>query len=476
MVLKVFNTLSRKKEIFTPLSKNEVKFYSCGQTVYDDLHIGNARTYSNWDIVTNYLRWKGYNVVHVQNFTDVGHLTDDADSGDDKIEKRAKERKINPYELVDSQIRKYYLDTDELNIKRANIMPRATCVIPEMIEMIKVLLEKGYAYIVGENVYFDTSKFKNYGQLAKLKLDEKSIKNRVCVDKNKKNCFDFALWLSAKKKDGKLHLMNWGSPWGKGYPGWHIECSVMAKKFLGNIIDIHAGGIDHIPVHHTNEIAQSEAANGVKFANYWLHSEFITIDGEKMSKSKGNFYTARELIDKYGAMNVRYVLSNSHYRKSIDFKEELFENAKNNLEKLNNVLIDLSQKNSFGKNDFNKEIKELINEFTIAMDDDFNTSQAMKAIQEFVKKINKELDNLSKKGAIESIKIINELLGVLGLKLTTKTSDGDFDKIMKTMIKLRNELRKDKNYKMSDLIRDELGKLNIELKDDKEGTKWFVKK
>ncbi|MBN1923748.1 MAG: cysteine--tRNA ligase [Nanoarchaeota archaeon] len=473
MVLKIYNTMTRKKEAFKPIKKDVVTFYSCGQTVYDDLHIGNARAYSNWDVVTRYLRWKKFNVLHVQNFTDVGHLTDDADTGEDKIEKRAKERKINPWELVDTQIRKYYKDADELNIARANIMPRATSVIPEMIELIEKLFKKGYAYKSGGNVYFNTAKFKNYGKIAMLKLDKNKSKARVAEDKNKKNYFDFALWLSAKKGK-KMHVMNWDSPWGRGYPGWHLECSVMAMKFLGDTIDLHAGGIDHIPVHHTNEIAQSEAATGKKFVKTWLHGAFITIKGEKMSKSKGNFYTARELIDKWGASVVRYALVNTHYRKTVDFTEELLENAKNNMDKISNVLELLNNKKDYGKTELDEEEKNIKKLFAEAMNDDFNTSQALLAVHDFIKSVNKNINELSKKSALQAKGLILELLGVLGLNPENKTITDKTEKVMNLIIKVREELRKEKNYKLSDKVRDDLKREGIILNDDSEKTTWSL--
>lgn len=471
MSLIIYNTLTRKKEEFTPIKKGEVSFYSCGQTVYDDLHIGNARAYSNWDIVTRYLEYKGYHVLHVQNFTDVGHLTSDADTGEDKIEKRAAERKINPWELVDRQIERYYIDTDELNIKRPNIMPRATSVIPEMIELVEKLIKKGYAYEIKGNVYFDSSKFKNYGELAQLKLKEEEAKPRVIEDPNKKHYFDFALWLSANK-EGKMHVMNWSSPWGKGYPGWHLECSVMAMKFLGETIDLHAGGVDHIPVHHTNEIAQSEAATGKKFVNYWLHGEFVTVNGEKMSKSKGNFFLARDLIKKWTSPVVRYVLVNTHYRKRVDFTDELFTNAKNNLEKIYELFNKLDNLEKFGKKELNKEIDSLKKSFEEAMDDDFNSSQALLAIHEFIKTVNTSISELSKTAAEKAKATIVELLNVLGIKIEAK-KESNIEPVMEVIIDLRNKLREKKDYETSDYLRESLRKIGLELKDDKGKTVWI---
>ncbi len=471
MALKIYNTMSRKKEAFKPLKPKEVRIYTCGQTVYDDLHVGNARTYSNWDVIVRYLRWRGYDVFHVQNFTDVGHLTDDADEGEDKIEKRARLRRIEPMELVDQQIRKYWRDIDELNIHRPNISPRATGHIIEMQDLIKVLLEKGYAYIVEGNVYFDTSKFKNYGKLARLSLKDLKAGARVEVDPRKKHPRDFALWLKAPPN----HIMKWTSPWSVGYPGWHIECSVMAMKYLGETLDIHGGGIDHIPVHHTNEIAQSEAATGKPFAKYWIHSAFMTINGEKMSKSKGNFITAREAIDKWGAMVVRLALVSGHYRSQIDYNEGLLITAKNNLEKLHNTL-DAIKNASYGRdNSLLAKAKATKKAFIEAMDDDFNTPKALAAIYAFVKDVNKSIGKASKKSLETARDLIIELMGVLGIDLTRKSELKDLsDDLIKLLIKVREAARKKKDYETSDTIRNELKKLGIALEDTDSGTKYKI--
>lgn len=471
-MLKIYNTMTRQKELFKPLEEGRVRIYTCGQTVYDDVHIGNARTYSSWDVVIRYLRYKSYNVFHVQNFTDVGHLTDDADQGEDKIEKRAKEEKINPWELVDKQIQEYWQVIDDLNIQRPNISPRATALIPDMIEIIEILLEKGYAYEVQGNVYYDTTKFKDYGKLAKLKLDEEKARARVDQDPLKKNYFDFALWLNARKGD-QMHMMRWNSPWGEGYPGWHLECSVMGMKYLGDTLDIHGGGIDHIPTHHPNEIAQSESVTGKKFVNYWMHAEFITLNSKKMSKSLGNYVTARELINEHGGLIVRMGLVSGHYRSAVDWNPDVIENAKNNVAKIRNCLNLITQSQGGRENTLEGEIKLVREDFEKAMDDDFNNPKALAAIYEFIKKINSSLDN-KKEILLKARETLLELLGIFGLDFTKKEENADIklNELMEIIIEIRDKARKDKNYEISDKIRIKLRETGIQIEDGPEGTRW----
>ncbi len=471
-MLKIYNTMTRQKELFKPLEEGRVRIYTCGQTVYDDVHIGNARTYSSWDVVIRYLRYKGYNVFHVQNFTDVGHLTDDADQGEDKIEKRAKEEKINPWELVDKQIQEYWQVIDDLNIQRPNISPRATALIPDMIEIIEILLEKGYAYEVQGNVYYDTTKFKDYGKLAKLKLDEEKARARVDQDPLKKNYFDFALWLNARKGD-QMHMMRWNSPWGEGYPGWHLECSVMGMKYLGDTLDIHGGGIDHIPTHHPNEIAQSESVTGKKFVNYWMHAEFITLNSKKMSKSLGNYVTARELINEHGGLIVRMGLVSAHYRSAVDWNPDVIENAKNNVAKIRNCLNLITQSQGGRENTLEGEIKLVREDFEKALDDDFNNPKALAAIYEFIKKINSSLDN-KKEILLKARETLLELLGIFGLDFTKKEENADIklNELMDIIIEIRDKARKDKNYEISDKIRNKLRETGIIIEDGPEGTRW----
>jgi len=473
-MLKIYNTMTRQKEVFKPIDKGRVRIYTCGQTVYDDVHIGNARTYSSWDVVIRYLRFKGYDVFHVQNLTDVGHLTDDADQGEDKIEKRAKEQKINPWELIDKQIKEYWEVIDDLNINRPNISPRATALIPEMIEIIKILLDKGYAYEVQGNVYFDTTKFKDYGKLARLKLDEEKTKARVDQDPLKKNYFDFALWLNARKAD-QIHIMRWNSPWGEGYPGWHLECSVMGMKYLGETFDIHGGGIDHIPIHHPNEIAQSEAATGKKFVNYWMHAEFITLNGKKMSKSLGNYITARELIDEYGGLIVRMGLVSGHYRSALDWNPQVIENAKNNIEKIRNCLNAIENASGGNKQSLEEAIEKVRKDFEDAMDDDFNNPKALAVIYDFIKKINNSLEN-KKEFLNKARNTLLELLGIFGLDFTKQeiAVDVKLNELIDIVIDIRDKARQEKNYKLSDEIREKLRKVGIQLEDETEGTRWKI--
>jgi cysteinyl-tRNA synthetase len=466
--------MTRKKEEFKPLEEGQVKIYTCGQTVYEKCHIGNAKTYSGWDIVVRYLRYKGYKVTHVQNFTDVGHLTDDADQGEDKIEKSARERNINPWELIDKEIKEYWSVIDDLNINRPNISPRASSVIPEMIELIKTLLKKGYAYEVEGNVYYDISKFEDYGKLAKLKLDEEQAKARVDQDPLKRNYFDFALWLNAYKGD-KVHLMRWNSPWGEGYPGWHLECSVMALKFLGETIDIHGGGIDHIPTHHPNEIAQAEAATEKEFARFWMHSEFITLNGKKMSKSLGNYVTARELIDEYGGLVVRMGLVSGHYRSAVDWNPNVIEIAKKNVERVKNTLNLIKGSNGGLKTNLKQVFDQKRKDFKDAMDDDFNAPKALAVIHEFITEINSSLDN-KKEILLEAKEVLLELLGVLGLDFS-KTKRFDEEKIkdlMEIILKIREFAREKKNYNLSDQIREKLQSIGIKIEDIERGTQWKI--
>jgi cysteinyl-tRNA synthetase len=466
--------MTREKEVFTPLEKGHVKIYTCGQTVYEKCHIGNASTYSAWDVVVRYLRYKGYKVLHVQNFTDVGHLTDDADQGEDKVEKSAREQKINPWELVDKEIEEYWRVIDDLNINRPNIAPRATSLIPEMIELIEILLEKGYAYEVEGNVYYDTAKFKEYGKLSRRKLDEEQAKARVDKDPLKKNYFDFALWLNAQKGD-QIHIMRWGSPWGEGYPGWHLECSIMAMKFLGETIDIHSGGIDHIPTHHPNEIAQAEAATGKQFVRYWMHAEFITLNGKKMSKSLGNYVTARELIDKHGGLVVRMGLVSGHYRSAVDWNPDVIENAKKNISRIQNCLSLIKDSSGGSNTNLNQAIEYVKNSFEEAMDDDVNFPKALASIHEFITKINSSLDN-SKDILDKARDTLLELLGVFGLDLTKKkgADDAKINKLMDLIINIRENARKEKNYELSDQIREKLRAVGIQIEDKTDGQRWTI--
>lgn len=472
MTLKLFNTMSKEKEKFEPIDEGKVRMYTCGQTIYDDLHIGNARTYAYWDILKRYLEWKDYNVFHVQNITDVGHLTSE---GEDKIEKRAKKKGEEPMVLVEEQLKNYYRDMGDLNIRRHDINPRATGHITEMIEMVKDIIDNGYAYEVNGSVYMDIEKLdENYDYAKMSGMNIEDLKAGVSVDKNeeKKNPLDFALWIKAPKE----HIMKWNSPWSIGYPGWHIECSVMSTKYLGKKFDIHGGGKDHIFPHHPNERAQCLAANDEDFVNYWLHTNFLSINEEKMSKSKGNFFTAREMIDKYGGEVLRMFFASSHYRKEVDFNEESIKNAKNNLERLYNT-IELAERSDGGdKENLKDEIEEAREEFKGAMNDDLDTPEAVDILINFSKDINKSLDN-QKDILEEAVTTLKELGQILGLELEGRESKvGPSDQLIELLIKIRQELRKDENYELSDEIRSRLKKLGIELEDSKNGVKYSYTK
>lgn len=470
MTLRLFNTLSRKKEIFRPLRGKHVNIYTCGSTVYDDLHIGNIRTYIAWDVLVRYLKYRNYNVFHVQNFTDVGHLIDGADIGEDKIAKRAKERKLEPMELVEKYIHDYWRDMDDLNALRPNISPRATGHIVEMIEMAKKLLDKGYAYEVDGNVYFDIKKFKNYTKLAKLNLKHLQAGARVKIDKNKKHPLDFALWRRANKN----HIMQWNSPWGMGFPGWHIECSVMSMKYLGNKFDIHGGGKDLIPVHHTNEIAQNYGFTGHKVVNSWLHTEFLTINGAKMSKSKGNFKTVRELIDKYRGEVVRMFIISTHYKSQLDFNEKTILHAENNLNKIYNTLNLIRNSNGGSKESLKNEISGAVKKFKDAMDDDLSTPKALRVIYDLLNAVNKSLD--SKKSILKKAEeTILELGRTLGLKLEKEDNVKIVDSLVENLIELRNKFRNEKNFEAADKIRKTIEESGIKLRDDGKETYWVLK-
>jgi cysteinyl-tRNA synthetase len=470
--MKLYNSLTRRKEEFIPIEEKKIRFYSCGQTVYEDAHIGNARTYSYWDVLVRYLRWRGYDVFWVQNFTDVGHLTDDADAGEDKIIRTAKSKEIQPMVLVEKQIRRYFEDLDPLNITRADIYPRATGEIPEMIEFVKDLQEKGYAYEVNGSLYFDVTKFPTYGELSPSDYSEESAGKRIAVNPEKKNPRDFALWIRAPPE----HLMKWPSPWGLGYPGWHLECSVMSQKYLGITLDIHAGGIDHLYLHHPNEIAQSESRTGEKFVNYWLHAAFLTVDGERMGKSKGNFVLVRDLLQEYDPMLIRLFLVNSHYRKSVDFNRDALTQTHVLLDRIRTTIAAIDQAPGGNKTELVPAITEVEKDFILSMDDDLNTVGALQAIMQFIKKVNASLD--SEKSLLEEAKEkIITLVGILGISLKDDAQQGmvAISALVDLILGLRDKLREAKQYDLSDHIRAELSKIGVQLEDKPEGTIWKIK-
>ena len=471
MTVKIYNTLSRKKEEFVPLEENKVKMYVCGPTVYNLIHIGNARPMICFDTVRRYLEYKGYEVNYVSNFTDV----------DDKIIKKAIEEGVTAEEISKRYIAECKKDMEGMNIKPATTHPLATQEIPGMIDMIQTLIDKGYAYEKNGTVYYRTRKFEGYGKLSKKNIDDLEAGHRdeahqlkVSGQDEKEDPLDFVLW--KPKKDGEPF---WESPWSNGRPGWHIECSVMSKKYLADEIDIHAGGEDLIFPHHENEIAQSEAANGVPFAKYWMHNAFLNIDNKKMSKSLGNFFTVREISEKYDLMVLRFFMLSAHYRNPINFSRDLMEAAKNSLDRIVTAVDNLKHLSANGKPDSMSadeaalidKTKEFYDKFETAMDDDFNTADAISALFELVKYAN---SNSSADNTVEYLeamkKKITDMADILGLVVEKKEEmlDSDID----ALIAERQQARKDKNFARADEIRDELLAKGIILEDTREGVRW----
>jgi len=477
MSLKLYNSLSGKLEEFVPFKKNRVGIYVCGPTVYDWTHVGHARTYVDFDIIIRWLKHRGFSVMYIQNITDVGHMRED--TGEDKIGKKSAEEKVHPMMLVEKYMREYFQDMDRLDVMRPDISPRATGHICEIIEAVKKLIEKGYAYEINGNVFFDVSKFKNYGKLSKINLEEMAAGSRFEVHPDKRNPEDFALWKKAREGDP----FKWQSPWGEGFPGWHIECSVMSTKYLGDQVDIHGGARDLKFPHHENEIAQAEAITGKKpFVKYWLHTEFLTINGEKMAKSLGNYVTVKEALEKYDAETLRFFFASTHYRSQIDYSDKNIEQARRSLESLKNSVVLLknlkpAREKPKQEEELERDLKKAKEDFEKAMDDDFNTPGALAALFEFSKKLNvfaSQNDSINAELKEKILKTFEELGGVLGLKLAEEKKAGGeaLEKVIELLIKAREELRKKGDWKASDEIRARLKESGIALNDEKEGTSW----
>lgn len=469
--LKVYNTLTKQKEEFVPLEKNKVRIYVCGPTVYDDIHIGNARAFVAFDVIRRYLEYKGYEVSYVSNITDV----------DDKTVKRMKQTGISLQQLGEKYSDTYFKDIVELNVKKPDINPRATQHIEEIVNLIQTLIDKGFAYTVDGEVYYDVSKSEDYGKLSGNKAEALKAGARIEVNRCKKNPADFVLWKKTKPKEP-----SWISPWGKGRPGWHIECSAMSMKYLGETFDIHAGGEDLIFPHHENEIAQSEAATGKTFAKYWLHNGWLTVNGEKMSKSLGNFITARDAIEKYGPQVVRFFLASVHYRSPIDFSDRGLRQASRNLERLTSSIENLeaireSQQKSIDDKNLLKKAEEAKQKFEEAMDDDFNTSLASSALFNLVKEINKftgihtEIEGKIKRKIIKIMKSLLE--DVLGIQVKTYRVENEtiVKDLMDTIFDIRQSARERGDWKTADEIRKKLKKIGFVVEDTPEGTKWKIK-
>lgn len=460
--MKILNTLTRRKEEFVPINEGKVGIYVCGPTVYDYIHIGNARPMIVFDTLRRYLEYKGYDVNYVSNFTDV----------DDKIIKRANEEGVDASVISERYIAEVKKDMAALNVREATTHPKATEEIPDMIEMVKTLIEKGYAYEVNGTVYFRTRKFKDYGKLSKKNIDDLRSGNRdllVSGVDEKEDSLDFVLW--KPKKEGEP---SWPSPWGDGRPGWHLECSVMSKKYIGDVIDIHAGGEDLIFPHHENEIAQSEAANGTEFARYWMHNGFLKINNEKMSKSLGNFFTVREIAEKYPLQVIRFFMLSAHYRSPLNFSADLVEASKNGLERILTA-VDRLKSISGTEGEVDKavadEMDAFVKKYEAAMDDDLNTADAISVIFELVKYANVNVTEDSTKSTVELVlNTVTKLCDILGI--ITEKKEEILDSDIEALIEERQAARKAKNFARADEIRDQLSDMGIILEDTREGVKW----
>ena len=464
--MKIYNTMTRKKEEFIPLEEGKVKMYVCGPTVYNFIHLGNARPFTVFDTLRRYFEYRGYEVTYIQNFTDV----------DDKIIKRSHEEGISPEEVAEKYIKEYFIDCDGLGIKRATVHPQVTDNIENIIVFVQDLIDKGYAYEAGGDVLFRTRKFEEYGKLSHQNIEELELGARIDVDDKKEDPLDFVLWKA--KKDGEP---GWQSPWGEGRPGWHIECSVMSNRYLGNTIDIHAGGQDLQFPHHENEIAQSECRNGHTFARYWMHNGYINVDGEKMSKSLGNFFTVRDISEKYDLGLVRFFLLATQYRNPVNFSDTVLEQAKAGLERLTNARDNaefiLGNLDDSGLRDEEKDLAAGLDKyrdrFIEAMDDDLNTADAISVIFELAKFMNTNISDQSSNEFVQlNLDIFNELTGVLNIANKSVEEDDSLSQKVEDLIAKRAQAKKEKNFALADQIRDELAAMGIAIEDTRQGVKW----
>ncbi|MBS7635222.1 cysteine--tRNA ligase [Candidatus Bathyarchaeota archaeon] len=473
--MKIFNTMGMKKEDFIPLREGEVRIYACGPTVYDFIHIGNARAFVVADTIRRYLEHRGFKVFFISNITDI----------DDKMIKRSQETGLSIQQLGEIFSDAYFEDIAALNIKKPDVSPRATQHIPEMIEVIRKLMEAGYAYQVDGDVYFDVSRFEDYGKLSGNKTEALEMGARIEVNPKKRNPADFALWKA--RKEGEP---GWHSPWGEGRPGWHIECSTMAMKYLGETFDIHMGGKDLIFPHHENEIAQAEALTGKTFARYWIHNEWLTVEGQKMSKSLGNFITVKDALKICSPQVLRFFLISAHYRSPIDFNRESLKLAEANLERINSAMERLQglrerANRTSEEENLLSEVRDARSKFEEAMDDDFNTPLAIAAIFNAVKAINSyadknaEIEALTKREVYETVK---DLMGILGINIETRREEYAEEKttiineLINLIIDVRQEMRRRKEWKISDEIRERLQKIGLTIEDSPQGTRWKLKK
>ena len=470
MALQLYNHLTRKREVFVPLHEGFVGLYVCGPTVYGHAHIGHAKAYITYDVLYRYLRHLGYRVRYVQNITDVGHLTDDADAGEDKIAQQAQRERLEPMQVVETYTRSYFADMDALNVIRPDISPRASGHVPEQLELAELLIAKGYAYESNGSVFFSVRDWPGYGKLSGRKVDELEEGARVAVDEDKRDPRDFAVWRAATPE----HIMQWKSPWGPGYPGWHAECTVMARKYLGLPFDIHGGGLENIFPHNESEIAQCEAAYGSEFARYWVLNNMVTVDGTKMGKSLGNFVTIRDALARHDAMTIRFFILSSHYRSNTDFSDEALQAAGRGYARLmstvSQVRADLATGGAEGAADETllAALAAHRTRFLEAMDDDLNTPQALAALFD----LNKVVNTLLNSGEVVSgatLAAIDEtyrtlggqILGVIPDELPQETEAGLEDELVQLLIDLRKQAREHRDWATADTIRDRLTKIGV---------------
>jgi len=476
-MFKIYNTLSKQKEIFKPLQTGKVSLYTCGPTVYDRIHIGNIRAYIIPDVLRRYLEYLGFEVRQIKNITDVGHLTADdiaqGDSGEDKIEKKALQEKKTPRDIAQFYEAYFHKVEKELNILPAHFFPKATAHVPQMIRIIEKLIEKGFAYEKNGNVFFDVTKFSNYGKLSGNTLEKLKVGARLEEHPDKRNSWDFALWLKAPKE----HLMKWESPWSIGYPGWHIECSAMSMEYLGDTLDIHTGGEDNIFPHHEAEIAQSESFSGKKFVNYWLHVRHLLVNGEKMSKSKGNFYILENVKDKgYSPIVLRLAILSSHYRSPMNFTWEVMDQAENNLKRISDFIINLKNISNESTDDsFDKEVPKYLKKFEAALDDDLNTPLALSVLYELIAQANKAIlqNKIGTKQAKKIMFVLQKINKVLGLIIDEGL---DISETVKKIAEERRQARANKDFQKSDELRDKIAEMGYTIEDLKDNNYLLKKK
>jgi cysteinyl-tRNA synthetase len=479
MPLKLYNSLTRRKEEFKPINEGKVGIYVCGPTVYGDPHVGHAKSYISYDVIVRYLRYLGYSVLYVQNITDVGHLTDDADGGEDKIIEQAKRERIQPMAVVEHYMRSYFEDMDKLNNLRPDISPRASGHIIEQIEMIKQLITTGHAYEADGSVYFDVGSYDSYGKLSGRSIEDMVAGTRVEARIGKRNPADFALW----KKAEPGHIMQWPSPWGEGYPGWHIECSAMSMKYLGDEFDIHGGGIENQFPHHECEIAQSEAATGKDFVKYWLHNNMVTVNGTKMGKSLGNYITLKQAFEIVPPLVIRFFILQSHYRSPLDFSTDALAAAQKGYDRLIKSVVSLRNRTNIETDgpDIPIDRDAYVSELHDALDDDFNTPQAIASLFNISREVNQYLNdgNTYSSSSINNILEIyntyaDAILGIIPQNIETSGTDNISlnNQLIALFIEIRSMAREKKNFELSDFIRNSLKDVGIILEDTREGTIW----